>query len=175
MWEGGIRVPLIVRGPGLKANSWCHTRVVGYDLFPTFCEWAGLAANTLPKGIEGGSIASLLTNDGNGNVKRPREELVFHFPHYQGDTPHSAILLGDLKLLHFYEDNRDLLFDLSKDIGERDDLAGKRPSETKQLRARLDKYLVAVDAQLPTTNPNYDPNRAVTPDRGNGKKAGKKK
>ena len=177
VWEGGIRVPFIVRGPGVKPNSWCHTRIVGYDLFPTFCEWAGHSAGALPKGIEGGSIASLLINDGHGEVKRFREELVFHFPHYQGDTPHSAILLGDLKLIHFYEDNRDVLFDLSKDLGERDDLAERMPVEAKKLRDRLDTYLAAVDAQFPTPNPNYDPNRPAPPEKaqgGKGKKAGKK-
>ena len=70
VWEGGIRVPLIVRGPGVKPDSWCHTRVVGYDLFPTFCQWAGIATSELPKSIEGGSIADLLTNGGRGDVKR---------------------------------------------------------------------------------------------------------
>lgn len=157
MWEGGIRVPFIVRGPSVKANSWCQTRVVGYDLFPTFCEWAGIALNTLPKGIEGGSLAGLLAKDGQGDIKRPRAELVFHFPHYQGDTPHSAIILGDLKLLHFYEDNHDELYDLASDIGERNDLAQRRPAETSQLRDRLDRYLKAVAAQMPTPNPDYDP------------------
>lgn len=169
VWEGGIRVPFIVRGPGVKPNSWCQTRVVGYDLFPTFCEWAGIAPSTLPKGIEGGSIASLLKNDGRGEVKRPREELVFHFPHYQGDTPHSAIFLSDLKLLHFYEDNHDELYDLSKDIGERHDLAAQRPAETKKLRERLDKYLADVKAQFPTPNPNFDPNQPVEPKQRGGK------
>jgi arylsulfatase A len=175
VWEGGIRVPLIVSGPGVKPNSWCHTRVVGYDFFPTVCEWAGIAASELPRGIEGGSIASLLTNEGRGDVKRLREELVFHFPHYQGDEPHSAILLGDLKLLHFYEDNRDLLFDLSNDIGERKDLAASMPGEAKKLRQRLDSYLIAVDAQLPAPNPDYDPNKSTDPRRGNkGSKQGGK-
>lgn len=169
VWEGGIRVPFIVRGPGVKPNSWCHTRVVGYDLFPTFCEWAGIAPSTMPKGIEGGSIASLLKNDGRGEVDRPREELVFHFPHYQGDTPHSAILLGDLKLLHFYEDNHDELYDLVKDISERNNLATQRPAETKKLRARLDKYLADVDAQFPTPNPNFDPNQPAEPKKRGGK------
>lgn len=174
VWEGGIRVPFIVRGPGVKANSWCHTRVVGYDLFPTFCEWAGIAASTLPQRIEGSSIASLVKNDGRGDVKRLREELVFHFPHYQGDAPHSAIFLGDLKLLHFYEDNHDELYDLSKDIGERHDLAAQRPADAKKLRERLDKYLAAVDAQLPTPNPNFDPNQPVEPrQRGGQNKPGK--
>jgi arylsulfatase A-like enzyme len=169
VWEGGIRVPFIVRGPGVKPNSWCHTRVVGYDLFPTFCEWAGIAPSTQPKGIEGGSIASLLKNDGRGDVKRPREELVFHFPHYQGDAPHSAIFLGELKLLHFYEDNHDELYDLSKDIGERNDLAAQRPTETKKLRERLDKYLADVNAQFPMPNPNFDPNQPVEPKKRGGK------
>ncbi len=159
VWEGGIRVPFIVRGPGVKPNSWCHTRVVGYDLFPTFCEWAGINKTSLPMGLEGGSIAGLLANDGRGEVKRSHEELVVQFPHYQGDAPHSAIFLGDLKLLHFYEDNHDELFELSKDIGERNDLAAQRPADAKKLRDQLEKYLASVDAQFPTPNPDYDPGK----------------
>jgi arylsulfatase A-like enzyme len=169
VWEGGIRVPLIIRGPGVRPNSWCHTPVVGYDLLPTFCQWAGIAASQLPRGLEGGSIANLLSHDGPGQVKRPREELVFHFPHYQNDeTPQSAILLGHLKLLHFYESNRDLLFDLSTDIGERNDLASSMPTETAQLRRRLDTYLKSVSAQLPTANPQFDPSAPVSNARGKG-------
>jgi len=146
-------------------------------LYPTFCDWAGIPADALPKAIEGGSIASLLANNGRGDVKRPREELVFHFPHYQGDTPHTAILLGDLKLIHFYEDDRDVLFDLSKDLGERNDLVKRMPEEAKKLRSRLEKYLAAVEAQFPTANPNYDPNHPATYDREKrgGKKGGKRK
>lgn len=170
MWEVGIRVPFIVRGPGVKPNSWCHTRVVGYDLFPTFCEWAGIKASSLPKGLEGGSIASLLANDGRGDVKRVREELIFHFPHYQGDAPHSAIMLGDLKLLHFYEVQHDELYDLANDISERRDLAKERAADTKKLRDRLEKYLIAVNAQLPTVNPDFDPNKVPTGKGGKKKK-----
>lgn len=173
VWEGGIRVPLIIRGPGVKPNSWCHTRVIGYDFFPTFCEWAAIAPKTLPNGIEGGSIASLLSHNGQGTVKRLRDELVFHFPHYQReDGPQSAILAGDFKLLLFYEDNRVALFDLTKDMSERTDVSAQMPAETARLRERLKKYLAAVDAQFPTPNPNYDPSRPVSPAR---KKGGKGK
>lgn len=172
VWEGGIRVPFIVRGPGIKTDSWCHVPVIGYDLFPTFCEWAGISAKKLPAGLEGGSIAPLLTHEGRGVVKRPREELVFHFPHYQGDSPHSALRWGDLKLLHFYEDDRDLLFDLSQDLGERRDLAAARPADVARLRQRLEAYLKLIDAQLPTINPQYDPRRPAEPRR--GKKSEKK-
>ena len=164
MWEGGIRVPFIVRGPGVTPNSWCPTRVVGYDLFPTFCEWAGIASNRLPRNIEGGSIAALLTHDGKGEVKRAREELVFHFPHYQsGDGPHSALILGDLKLMKFYEDDRLALFDLTKDLSEQHDLSKEMPAQTEQLHKRLQKYLAEVDAQLATSNPDYDPNKPPQP------------
>lgn len=178
VWEGGIRVPLIIRGPGVRPNSWCHVPVVGYDLLPTFCQWAGLSAKSLPRGIEGGSIAGLLANNGQGQVQRPREELVFHFPHYQSDDgPQSAILLGSLKLIKFYEDDRVALFDLSQDIGERQDLAAQMPGEAAHLRQRLESYLAAVDAQFPTPNPQYDPSRPAPPtrDRKGGKKGGKPK
>jgi arylsulfatase A-like enzyme len=159
MWEGGIRVPFIVRGPGVNANSWCDVPVVGYDLYPTFCEWANVPAGKLPKTIEGGSIASLLANNCQGEVKRAREELVFHFPHYQSDDgPHSAIRLGDLKLIHFYESDRDVLFDLSKDISEQNDLAAEQPRDAEMLKKRLMTYLQDVDAQFATPNPDYDPN-----------------
>jgi arylsulfatase A len=178
LFEGGIRVPMIVRGPGIEANSWCHARVVGYDFFPTFCEWAGVASDSLPKGVEGGSIVPLLGSARTASVQRPREELVFHFPHYQGDAPHSAMILGDMKLLHYYEDDHDELYDLSNDISERNDLAAKRPAETRQLRERLQKYLVAVNAQLPTSNPDFDPAEPQQPVRRGGKnkaaKPGKK-
>ncbi|MBA7683309.1 hypothetical protein ES703_91673 [subsurface metagenome] len=58
LWEGGIRVPLIIRGPGVRPDSFCGVPVVGYDLFPTYCALAGVK-EPLPKGVEGGSIAGL--------------------------------------------------------------------------------------------------------------------
>ena len=167
VWEGGIRVPLIVRGPKVTANSWCHAPVVGYDFLPTLCALAGVPSKELPRDIEGGDITSLLHHSGEGVVKRQREELVFHFPHYQSDDgPHSAIRLGNLKLIHFYEDNRVALFDLAKDIGEREDLAQQMPKDVQELKGRLDQYLAAINAQLPTSNPSFDPSQPVAPRKG---------
>jgi arylsulfatase A-like enzyme len=157
VWEGGIRCPFIIRGPGIPANSWCHTRIVGYDLYPTFCEWAGVPASKLPRDLEGGSISGLL-DDGQGTVKRQREEMVFHFPHYQGgDGPHSALFLGNLKLMKFYEDGRLALFDLGADIFERNDLSQQMPEKVEELDGLLVTYLAEVDAQMATPNPDYDP------------------
>jgi len=172
VWEGGIRVPFIARGPGIAANAWCHVPVVGYDLLPTFCEWAGVPQASLPKHLDGGSLAGLLAHGGQGDVRRAHEELVFHFPHYQsGHTPHSAIRVGDLKLLKVYEDDSVKLFDLAADIGERRNLAEERPADAARLRTRLEHHLAAVHAQLPTINPRYDPTApgSQPPARGGGK------
>ncbi|HEY1051714.1 MAG TPA: sulfatase, partial [Prosthecobacter sp.] len=153
LWEGGIRVPLIIRGPGIAANSWCHQPVVGYDLFPTFCRWAGVKA-PLPKQIEGGDITHLLSGSSDP-VKRPREPLVFHFPHYQGDSPHSAILSGSMKLIHFYETGENMLFDLKADIGENRNLAAAEPQLAARLATQLAGCLSEVGARMPKPNPNY--------------------
>jgi len=162
VWEGGIRCPMIIRGPGVPANSWCHERVVGYDFYPTYCEWAGIPPSKLPPKIEGGSIAHLLA-DGKGTVTRPRKEMVFHFPHYQsGDGPHSALLLGDMKLMKFYETGRLALFDIKTDISEQTDLAKQNTAQVAELDELLVKYLRDVDAQMAVPNPNYDPNRPPT-------------
>jgi arylsulfatase A len=173
VWEGGVRVPFIIRGPGIAADSWCHVPIVGYDLLPTFCEWAGVPAASLPKAVEGGSIAGLVAHEGRGTVARPRDELLFHFPHYQsGHTPHSAIRVGNLKLIKLYEDDSVRLFDLDADRGERDDLAATRPAAAVRLRRRLEESLAAVQAQLPSPNPDFDPARPPAPAK-RGKRGGK--
>ena len=176
LWEGGIRVPLIVRGPGIRPNTFCHVPVVGYDLLPTFSELAGVT-QPWPNDVEGGSIVDLLHNGDAGKVKRPREEIVFHFPHYQsGDGPHSAIRLGNEKLFRFDETGEIRLFDLPQDIGEQHDLSEANPERTKELLGRLDDYLEAIDAQHAIPNPNYDPNREpTTKPRGKGRNAGEKR
>lgn len=172
LWEGGIRVPLIIRGPGVKANTFCDVPVVGYDLFPTFFTLAGVQT-PLSNGVEGGDIAPLFA-EGRGDVQRPQEGLVFHFPHYQSDDgPHSAIRLGDFKLMEFYETGELRLFNLAMDIGERNDLAKEMPERTADLHARLQRHLEAVKAQMPEPNPNYDPNKAPATARDRGKRGGK--
>jgi len=154
VWEGGIRVPLIIRGPGIAAGSWCHDRVVGYDFYPTFCELAGVT-EALPATIEGGSLTHLLRGE-EKPVIRTREELVFHFPHYQGDTPHSALLLDQMKIVHFYETGETHLFDLERDIGESRDLAAQQPEKAAAMAEKLFAYLAEIGAQMPERNPDYD-------------------
>jgi arylsulfatase A-like enzyme len=103
-------------------------------------------------------------------VQRPNEGLVFHFPHYQGEGgPQSSIRIGDWKLIHFYEDGRDELYNLKDDLSERKNLANQAAPQAQDLRQRLDKYLVQVNAQLPTKNPDYNPNNPPEPRKRGGR------
>ncbi|MCX6895184.1 MAG: sulfatase-like hydrolase/transferase [Verrucomicrobia bacterium] len=158
--EGGLRVPLIVRGPGIQPGACSHVRAIGEDIFPTIAALAHVA-EPLPKGVEGGSFAAVLTNGGKGIVTRPREEFVVHFPHYDKDEigPASAILLGDFKLIRAYETGALQLFNLAADPGERRDLARELPDQVAELNRRLTAYLAAVNAQMPKPNPNFDPTK----------------
>ena len=168
LYEGGIRVPFIVRGPSVKPGSWCHQRVTGFDLFPTFCQLAGVTRG-LPVELDGGSLLPLLRGE-DVEVKRPREELVFHFPHYQGAAPHSAIYLGDHKLLKFHESGELKLYDIAKDPGERSDLVRQMPDKAAELEKRLNAYLAETKAALPKPNPAAVAGKQFDPKEGKGGK-----
>lgn len=173
--EGGLRVPFIIRGPGVKAGCCSHVFVSSMDVLPTFAGLAGVK-DGLPETLEGGSFAPVLAHEGAGTVKRPREEFVVHFPHYDKDPrgPASAIMLGDFKLIHLYETGEKPLFDLSKDPGERNNLADRMPDRAADLDKRLNAYLVSVKAQMPVPNPHYDPAHPGDP-APRGKRGGRNK
>ncbi len=164
VWEGGLRVPLIVRGPGVKEGVCSHVFATTVDIFPTIAAIARVK-ESLPKGIEGGSLGAVLSGAANATVKRAREEFIVHFPHYDKDElgPASALVLGTMKLIHPYDTNVPMLFDLSKDISEQNDLAKERTKETANLERRLNEYLKLVNAGMPTANPKYDASKAQPP------------
>lgn len=153
--EGGTRAVFIARGPNIPQNSWCHERIVGFDLFPTFCNLANVKEE-LPTNLEGGDLSALFTGSEN-KVKRKFEELVFHFPHYQDTTPVSAIYQDNYKLLKYYETGKVELFDLAKDLKESNDLSQKNPAKVKELKEKLELQLKALNAKIPTENGSYDP------------------
>ena len=171
--EGGLRVPFIIRGPGIPAGGCSHVRAIGEDLLPTIAALARVN-EPLPKGIEGGSLVTALANAGKATVQRTREEFVVHFPHYDKDAigPASAIYVGNFKLIRVYETGALKLFDLAKDPGERHDLAAQMPDKARELNERLTNYLLAVNAQMPKPNPGYDPTKPTETKRG-GKRKGK--
>jgi arylsulfatase A-like enzyme len=158
LYEGGIRVPLIVAWPQkIKAGSLNRTPVSSADLFATAVEIAGLKNTT---GVDGMSLLPLLT--GRGRFRR--EALFWHYPHYSNQSvnggdinqPGAAIRQGDLKLIEFYQDNHVELYDLKNDLSERNDLSKARPQVAAKLRQKLAAWRQAVNAQMMTLNPNYN-------------------
>ena len=91
----------------------------------------------------------------------PPRPIYWHYPHYHpgGATPYSAVRDGDLRLVHFYEDDHVELYNLRDDPEEKNDLASVQPDRAKTLRAQLDAWRANVGAQPPVPNPDYDPKR----------------
>jgi arylsulfatase A-like enzyme len=156
LYEGGIRVPLIVKWPGVtRTGSVSSVPVASQDLLPTFLEIGGIAN---PAKVDGESLVPILRGAG-----APRRDALFwHYPHYsnQGGVPSGAIRRGDYKLVEFYEDSRAELFNLAEDLGERRNLAAREPGRAKELRALLTEWRTAVGAVMPALNPGYDPAKA---------------
>jgi arylsulfatase A-like enzyme len=155
LYEGGIRVPWIIAGAGVtNPGRTCDTPISSIDLYPTVLELAGVkpAADRV---IDGVSLVPLLKQTGEPR----REALYWHYPHYsnQGGTPGGAVRAGDWKLIEFYEDMHVELYNLKADIGEKHDLAAKQPAKAAELRRLLADWRKAVNAQMPTPNPDYKP------------------
>ncbi len=153
MYEGGIRVPFIVLGPGVKAGSVSNVPVTGLDFLPTMAELAGYQP-ALPATIDGGSMASVLRNAGVGEVKRSRPYLIFHQAYDR--NAQSALRWGDLKLVKTWKTGKLELFDLSNDLSEANDLSAKMPEKTKELDQTLTAFLTQVKATTVQTKIGKD-------------------
>ncbi|MFI4910829.1 MAG: sulfatase [Sedimentisphaeraceae bacterium JB056] len=149
LYEGGIRVPFAVKGPGVEKGGLCRVPVAGYDLLPTFYEITG-GIKQIPQKLDGISLCPLLAGDFTDEFKRPNDGLVFHRPKPARDTVEgqSAYRQGNYKLMLFWTREGDLkrteLYDLSKDIGEENDLSEKMPQKTAELKKILLDYLESV-------------------------------
>ncbi|MEO8519994.1 MAG: sulfatase [Acidobacteriota bacterium] len=153
LYEGGLRVPLIVCWPGrIRAGAIDRTPVYSADLFATALAAAAVSNRT---GEDGVSLLPLLT--GTGSLHR--EALFWHYPHYsnQGGKPGAAMRAGRYKLIEFYEDNRVELYDLQNDIGEQHDLAGTMVKKAGEMRRALGAWRRGIGAQMMTPNAGYAP------------------
>ena len=151
-YEGGVRVPTIVRWPGVvKPATECREPVISNDLFPTLLEAAGVSEQEIPAEATSDSVSfvSLLRNPGG---RLDREALYWHYPHYHafGATPHGAVRMGDWKLIEFYEDMHVELYNIEEDVGEQHDLAAAQPGVVARLQDRLHRWREKVGAQMPT-------------------------
>ena len=158
-YEGGVRVPLIVKWPGVtKAGSVCETPVISVDYLPTMLAMDGVAGSS-KQPVDGESLVPLLKQTGALN----RDTIYWHYPHYHpgGATPYGAVREGDLKLIEFYEDNHVELYNLKDDLAEKKDLAKTMPDQAAALRRKLQQWRASVGAQMPTPNPDYRPNASA--------------
>ncbi len=170
MYEGGIRIPLVVAGAGVKSpGRTIDVPVASIDWYPTLLELAGIQP---PRQVlDGVSLVPLLR----GESRIERERLFWHFPCYVGrNGPASAVRVGNWKLLEFFEDGgRRELYDLATDPGEETDLSGSSPQKLSELAAILDRWQADTQAAIPSTmNPDYNPASAGI--RGKGGAAGGK-
>lgn len=152
-WEGGIREPFYIYAPGVtKSGTLSSIPASGIDWYPTLLELAGIE---VPKkqAVDGVSLVPALKGD--SLSKRP---LFWHYPHYgnQGGEPSSINMEDDWKLIYYHEDQRYELYNISKDIGERNDILAAQPERAKAMQATLKEWLTATDAKFPTMDLQFD-------------------
>ena len=155
-WEGGIREPFHIKAPGItRPGATCDIPVSGIDFYPTLLDLANVDIPS-EQAVDGLSLASALRGESNDGVTH--RDLFWHYPHYgnQGGEPSSIIRRSNWKLIHYYEDDRDELYDLVSDPGEQTDCAPEHPSRAAELRAALDAWLAETDARFPTRDSEYD-------------------
>ncbi len=154
VYEGGIRVPWLARGPGISgAGRLCDFPIQSTDLVPTLLELAGLPH---PEGWkpDGHSFLKALTGADPGDPA----PLFWHYPHYgnQGGSPASAVIEGDWKLIELLEDQRRELYHLGEDPGETVILNERHPEVLRRLTETLRKWRQETGARMPTPRPESD-------------------
>jgi arylsulfatase A-like enzyme len=142
-FEGGIRVPFVVAGPGIQGGTYCDIPVVQWDLLATLHDLSG-NTTPLPDDIDGGSLMDVFFKGNQGKVKRRAPGIVHHFPsHYQ--VPISAIRIGDYKFMRNMNTDEKKLFNVSVDYREKNDLAQKMPEKVASMDKILRAYIEEVD------------------------------
>lgn len=154
LYEGGLRVPMIVRWPGkVEPATVNDTQVTHLDFFPTFMEAAQIEIpSELP--LDGVSIVPTLT----GGTKLERDAIYFHYPNYAWHAKNrlgGVIIEGDYKLLNWYDDDSVELYNLAEDFSEQHDLSKQNPELSYRLKRKLKLWLKQVEANMPVKNPNY--------------------
>ena len=156
LYEGGIRIPMIVRWPDARLRgATVDVPSTTTDVFPTLLDMAGL--EPVPGShVDGSSLVPLLTGE---RSPHPQRDLYWHFPHYHGsgNRPSGAVLSGDLKLVEWFESGDVELYDLAADPGESHDLAAARAGQTETLSRRLAAWRDSVGAAMPSPNPDWEP------------------
>ena len=153
-WEGGLRVPFIIQDPDCPLHgTTTDVPAIGTDFYPTILEYAGLPL--LPEQhVDGRSLIPVLEGS-----ELPSRALYWHYPHYgnQGGEPSSVIRDGDWKLIHYYEDGRNELYNLKIDETEAEPLNAQYPDKVEFLSQKLSVWLTEAGARYPVADPQYNP------------------
>ncbi|WP_339922326.1 sulfatase [uncultured Cyclobacterium sp.] len=155
LFEGGIRVPLIVRWPNkVEAASTSEAIVSSVDFYPTFLD---LGKGDRPKNqvLDGVSMLSSLTE----NTFDKEREVFTHYPVYHHEVPMSALRKGDWKLIENLVTGEFDLYNLKYDVIEMTDLKFSYPDKLAEMMQALKKWQVATNAQNPVPNPDFDPEK----------------
>ena len=156
LYEGGIREPFLIRAPGsTQSGSVSSVPVMSIDFYPTILELAGVSADSTS--YDGISLVPLLGDPTTPNARDLlTRDLFWHYPHYsnQGGFPGGAIRAGDWKLTERFEDGRCHLYHIQNDIGEREDLADRHPDRVNEMRRRLHRWYVDVNAKFLMPKPD---------------------
>ncbi len=155
LYEGGIRVPTIIRWPDVTIpNTTSEFPITTQDFYPTLLEMANLKGN--PEQVAAFDGISLIPILKNPQTKMKQREMYWHYPHYyHTTTPVSAIRRGDWKLLEFFEDNQVELYNLKQDASENNNLEKENPEKTRELLKLLTSWRQYVNAPMPQLNPEY--------------------
>ena len=152
LYEGGIRIPQLIKMPENNKNIKIYEPTVSYDLFPTILEFAGIENTN--QDIDGISLIPHLKTGKELN----RKDIFWHFPHYHTSQwkPGAAIRQGDWKLVEHYESNKIELFNLKDDVGESKNLNLIYPEKTESLLKRLHELQKKTNANSVKINSNYN-------------------
>lgn len=145
LYEGGLRVPFVVAGPGVQQNQQCDTPIAQWDLLPTLHDLARSSA-PLPEDLDGGSLRNLFEQGNRGNVVRNEKGFVFHYPCYFA-PPLTVIRLGNYKLMEHHLTGEQKLFDVKNDYQEKQNLIKALPKVAKELTKEMKSYLKKIDAE----------------------------
>jgi arylsulfatase A len=144
MWEGGIRVPMIVTGPQVPANSQCDVPVAQWDYLSTMHDLSGSSAS-LPENLDGVSLRSVFEKGNKGKLAKRDTGFVFHFPAFY-TIPITSYRDGDFKLMRHLNTGETKLFNVAKDMGETNELSQSMPEKKADMIRKLDAYLKKVGA-----------------------------
>ncbi len=153
LYEGGIRVPLLIKPAKYSSNSRViDVPVIGHDFYPTLLSLAGIETGSEIV-VDGVDLSPML----NGNSKLDRKELYWHYPHYHGSAwaPGAAIRQGDWKLIEFFESKSTELYNLADDISETVDLSTKYPDRVVTLKSKLHHLQQSMNANEAVVNPDF--------------------